>query len=342
MALIFQPEFYCPFPSAISPHAAAVHRATLSWARHFHLIRGETTLERFDRRRYGELMARAYPFASCEALQLISDWNTWLFLLDDQCDETGLGRDPVRLAEMHACMLAILRGRRPCDEADPQKVALYDLTTRLRERAGEAWLSRFVVEIEDYFTANIWEATNRQLGVIPALPAYLEMRRFTGAVYSYLELIKVAEALTLPPAVDDHPHVRQLAKLANNCICWSNDIISLEKEIRHGDIHSAVIILCNEQRCSLQDAVEQLGALHDREMRAFIALAARTPSFGPEVDPALQRYIAGMQHWMRANLDWSAATTRYRPAPGIPLHLSGPSVSTRWQETLLLDMSRTK
>jgi hypothetical protein len=82
----------CPFPAAISPHAATIEAATIAWARHIGLIQGPADIQRLQQLQYGMLMARAYPHAALPALQLISDWNTWLFLLDDQCDEAGLGR----------------------------------------------------------------------------------------------------------------------------------------------------------------------------------------------------------------------------------------------------------
>lgn len=314
MAPIVYPALYCPFPSAINPHAAAVHRATLVWAQQFQLIRGETARERLDRRRYGELMARAYPHAPRQALQFVSDWNTWLFLLDDECDETGLGKDPARLAQVHAHLLSILRGAAPGAQDGPQSHALWQLITRLRAQADEEWMRRFNRQVEAYFSANVWEANNRLCGRIPEAAPYRAMRLFTGAVYMYLMLIEFTGQIQLPPDVRDYPDVQRLAEMTNNCICWSNDIISLEKELQHGDIHNMVVILRAEQDLSLQAAVDQVAAMQDAEMREFIALAARLPSFGEAVDAELQRYVKGMQHWMRANLDWSAATARYRPA----------------------------
>jgi Terpene synthase family 2, C-terminal metal binding len=314
MAPIIHPTLACPFPSSISVHAETVQCATLAWVRRFQLARDDVACERISRRCYGELMARAYPHATLAALQLISDWNTWLFLLDDQCDETGLGKDPVRLAQLHARLLAVMRGALYGAQAGPQICALHDLTNRLLARAGERWLRRFSRQVELYFTANIWEATNRLHGTMPDVATYRTMRPFTGAVYTYLQLIEFVEQLDLPSDVRDHPDVQCLGQMTNNCICWSNDIISLEKELLHGDVHNLVLLLSAEQRLALQEAVDHVAALHDAEMRAFIALAARLPSFGAAADVELQRYVAGMRSWMRANLDWSAATARYRPA----------------------------
>jgi Terpene synthase family 2, C-terminal metal binding len=104
-----------------------------------------------------------------------------------------------------------------------------------------------------------------------------------------------------------------LAQMTNNVISWANDLVSLDKERQQGDVHNLVLILAHEQRLPLQAAVDRVVALHDAEVRAFIALTKRLPTFAPAVDADLDRYVIGMRFWMRANLDWSIAAARYHP-----------------------------
>jgi 5-epi-alpha-selinene synthase len=311
MESIVYPPLSCPFPSAINPHAAQAQQATIAWARRFCLLQRDAAYRRLNRLQYGMLMARAYPSAPQEALQIVTDWSTWLFLLDDQCDEAGIGQDPEQLACLHARLLDVLRGVPPHLHEAPLVHGLWDLYTRLRVHAPEGWLERFSRSVAQYFTANVWEATNRRQGTIPDAAAYCAMRLFTSAVYPCLMLIELTESLHLPPEVYDHPDVQRLTQMTNNVISWANDIVSLEKELRQGDVHNLAIILSHEQELSLQAAVDRVGALHDAEVNAFIALSRQLPSFST-VDIDLQRYITGMCFWMRANLDWSLATTRYQ------------------------------
>jgi 5-epi-alpha-selinene synthase len=261
------------------------------------------------------LMARAYPSARQEALQIITDWSTWLFLLDDQCDEAGIGQDPEQLARFHRRLLDVLRGVPPRPDEEPLVHSLWDLYSRMRANAPEGWLGRFSHSVAQYFTANVWEATNRRQGLIPDAASYYTMRLFTSAVYPCLILIELAEDLRLPPEAYNHPHVQRLAQITNNVICWANDIVSLEKELRQGDVHNLALVLAHEQQLPLQAAVDRVGALHDAEVDAFVALSQHLPCFSSAVDSDLRRYVAGMRFWMRANLDWSLATTRYQSAP---------------------------
>jgi hypothetical protein len=317
MDTINYPPLSCPFPSGINPHAAEAQYATVAWARRLHLVPQDGG--RLHRLQNGILMARAYPFAGPVMLQIAADWGTWLFTLDDQCDEAGLGFDPEQLVQLHTRLLDVLQGIPPRDEDLPHVHGLWDLYRRMSIHAPEGWQARFRNSVSQYFHANVWEANNRRHRQIPDSASYCTMRRFTSAVYPCLLLIEVTEGLRLPSDAYSHPDVQSLARMANNVISWSNDIVSLEKERLQGDIHNLAIVLSNEQNLSLQTAVDRVAALYEDEIYAFIALARRLPSFTPSVDMELQRYVAGLRSWMRANLDWSHDTFRYQPMVAQPV-----------------------
>jgi 5-epi-alpha-selinene synthase len=316
------PLLACPFPSAINPYASQAQHATIDWARRLHLLRRDAAYRRLERVQYGMLMARAYPSAAPATLQIATDWSTWLFLLDDQCDEAGIGHSPEQLAGLHTRLLDVLHGVPPHQDEEPLVHGLWDLYVRLGAYATEGWLRRFSDSVGMYFTANIWEATNRQRSLIPDAESYRAKRPYTSAVYPCLMLIELTDDLRLPSAVYDHSDVQRLALMTNNVISWANDIISFEKERRQGDVHNLVLILAHEQQLTLQAAVEQVAALHDAEIHDFIALAAQLPTFGPAIDADLQRYVAGMRFWMRGNLDWSIGTARYQAVVPRPVALA--------------------
>lgn len=319
MDSIIYPPLICPFPSAMNPHATEAQQATVAWARRFRLLQRDAAYRRLNRLQYGMLMARAYPSAAPETLQIVTDWSTWLFLLDDQCDEAGMGRDPEQLAGLHTEFADVLQGISPSPDQAPLVHALWDLRARMIVHAPEGWYERFSDSVTQYFSANVWEATNRRQGRIPDAATYCAMRLFTSAVYPCLLLIELTEGLNLPSEVYDHPDVQRLSKMTNNVISWSNDIVSMEKERLQGDIHNLALILSYEQKLSLQVAVERVGVLHDAEIRAFISLTRQLPAFTPSVARDLQRYVAGLRFWMRGNLDWSLDTVRYRSIPAQPM-----------------------
>ncbi|WP_437589190.1 terpene synthase family protein [Sorangium sp. So ce1000] len=307
-------DLWCPFGSEISPHAADVDRGALAWARKFGLIKWNEPPASARSFEYGALAARAYPKAEKERLQIAADWVSWLFLMDDECDETGVGGDPELLMCVHERLLAVLRGAPPCTNDHQLVHSLHDLRMRMVECDPSAWLSRFAYAVEEYFAANRWEARNRMLGVIPSVSDYQAMRAHTGAVFACFELTQITDGIRLPAEVRRDAGVQRLALLANCTICWCNDILSASKEARQGDVHNLVIVLKNERRLSDDEAVREAVRVHNGTVRAFVEQAVALESFGAEVDAELSRYVACLRSWMRANLDWSWTALRYRRA----------------------------
>lgn len=307
-----QSVLWCPFPEAIHPAAARVQQTTTQWAQEFGLLRSRRECERFARGEYGILMARAYPTAREEDLQLIADWNSWTFLLDDQFDEHSVGFDPHALEQLSDRILAILGGAAPSPSAPATFHALHDIACRLRARRDDMWMERFGACVRASLAAGQWEAGNRAAGRMPREREYRHMRLFTSGVFCYLTLIELAAQIALPDAIVHHPAVQYLAQTTNRVICWSNDLFSLLKEVARRDVHNLVIILQHERQLSLDSAVQEVTVDHDAEVEAFQHGRAQLPSFGAAHDDAVQRYVDGMQAWMRANMDWSLATGRYQ------------------------------
>lgn len=308
------PTLFCPFASTLNRHAEVVERTTIEWADRFQLLEDPHVRRRLGGVRVGWLVSHAYPNASREDLQLMTDWTTWLFLQDDQCDENGIGKQPEQLGIIHARSLEILRGAQPSANDRVLSHALLNLRQRMEQYGMQGWMPRFIATFENSLNASVWEATNRQRKVIPDVATYIRYRAFTGGLYTHIVLQELTEHLQLPATIREHPTIVQLTRMAVNVVCWANDLFSLMKEITQGDVHNLVLSLQHKHQLSLQEAVDRAAALHDTEVRAFIELTLRVPSFGMEVDVELKRYIAILRSWMRGNLDWSYMSGRY-PLP---------------------------
>lgn len=304
------PELYCPFPSLVNRHADVVGRATIEWAGRYGLLAEPNQRHRLEAVRVGWLIARTNPTTSLDALQLLADWCTWLFLQDDQCDERGIGKDPNAVAAIHGRSYEILAGAPLRRDDRPLSHALVDLRKRFMARARSGWMERFQQSVANSFQASIWEAGNRARGITPDLDTYLEHRPFTGGVYTLVETIELTEQLGLPYEIYEHPYIQRIVRRAVNVVCWSNDIVSLAKEIKQGDVHNLVLVLQHRHGISIQDAIQRAAAMHDAEVRTFMDLEADLPSFG-EYDPALRHYLMLQKAWMKGNLDWSYMSGRY-------------------------------
>ncbi|MCP5243240.1 MAG: hypothetical protein H6940_07395 [Burkholderiales bacterium] len=308
---IILPHLSCPFPEKISPFADKVHHHTLEWVRHFRLVANEKAFKRLQLSKFGRLAARAYPNAAQDRLEIISDWNTWLFVIDDQCDESGLGKHPDRLSALHSRCIEILSGYSTKPNDIPLIHALHDIYCRLQPLSSKSWMLRFAKSAAEYFEATFWEAQNRYLNRWPDTDSYMLMRPFSGGLLTDIELIEIAENIDIPCTARAHPCLMKLASLTNNVVCWSNDIISLKKEKAHGDMHNLVLVMQHELNISLQEAVNMVKNLVDDQIRQFQALEKELPRFTDVPDQVVKKYIAVLRSWMRGNLDWAYESKRY-------------------------------
>jgi hypothetical protein len=65
------------------------------------------------------------------------------------------------------------------------------------------------------------------------------------------------------------------------------------------------------QGMDIQAASDHIGNHYKMLVDEFINGTAQLPSFGPDVDPDVARYIDAIQHWPIGNLVWSFETPRY-------------------------------
>jgi hypothetical protein len=281
-----------------------------------------TTRERtaFARARFAALMARAYPDATLADLCLAVSWLIFVFMLDDHL-EISLGRSPERQRALADEMLGYLRHGAPLVTlGGPLAGALADVWTRTRARTSPDWQARFVKHVAEYLAANAWEADNRSRGRIPPVAEYTRMRRHSAATAMFFDL---AEALGTAGPVAGRYGQAGLALLrlhADNIVAWFNDLVSWPKEAAAGDPHNLVIVVRHELRLSVAEAIRHVVDRHDGEVRAFVAAGTMFRRHQAE----MHGMIDALEHWIRANVDWSRESGRYAPAEGTDRDMAQP------------------
>ena len=270
-----------PFPARRHEATDRVAEETLAWARHFGLITSGHRLRRADP---AGLAGRACPDVPPAELRLLADLICWLFVMDDTCDEDGLGDAPTRLAPTVAVLLDVLD--RHGDPTAPLPTgggalgdALDDLCRRVRATAHPGVVLRFASQVRAYLMALLWEAANREHARVPGLREYVQMRRHTGGVHPTFTLTDLACGGVAGPALRADPALVALDALAADLVCWCNDVFSYGKENRAGpDAHNLVSVIAGE-------------------------------TGGDEA--AVRPVLRGRRHWIRATYDWSRVAARY-------------------------------
>ncbi|MBB5375676.1 diguanylate cyclase (GGDEF)-like protein [Deinococcus metalli] len=314
------PALRNPFPVAPPTPHHAVAQATSRWLSTFELGPQDDVSRVNFAGAFAQLAAALHPGADPDALRLMADWYSVMFLHDDRCDASGIGKDPPRLRVLTSRLLAALRGQPPLPDDEPLAWAIADLSRRLRDAGGDAWLHELAAHVTAYFGSLAWEADNRARGVVPALDEYVRMRPLTAGLAIDEAFLSLVDHLRLPGDAQAHPAVHALTQHANRAVCWSNDIISLEKELQGGDVHNLVLVLRQERGLGLQDALEAAAAMYHQELERLIAVEQHLPDLGPEVNPALARYVQLQQVRVGGILEWSWRSKRYQlgSAAGVP------------------------
>lgn len=68
-----------------------------------------------------------------------------------------------------------------------------------------------------------------------------------------------------------------------------------------------------------QEAVDWMCRIHEEILAEFVALSNSLPSWGPEIDPQVRRYVHGLGCWIRGNDAWSFESERYFGKAGVEI-----------------------
>lgn len=308
-----------PFPYQVNEHAELARTQLAAWARDVGLVHKESARQRFEKADFGWFVAMVYPTASAPHLELMADWFAWLFLVDDQLDDGGFGRDQDWVRRSVDLMRAILENPGTVAPDVPAAItSLSELWLRTSADASAAWRHRFAGHlVECLQTAALWEVGNRVQGIVPDEKTYVAKRRHTGAIYVCMDLIEIVERIDVPAQVYDSPRFAAALDAACNVVVWTNDVYSLEKERSVGEVHNLVYLVEHHHGLNRPAALARVCAAIEAETQRYLASEIELLRAYPRHAAVLAPYLAGMRTWMRGNLDWSAGTRRYQPAGAI-------------------------
>jgi 5-epi-alpha-selinene synthase len=310
MSLFSFPELYYPFPFIVNTHVDALEDYAIEWVLKFNLLENKLSLKTLRKSKFHYLAASTYPYSEFEELKIANDWYNWLFIWDDQCDMSDIGKQPKLLEVFHQRFLEILNGAKPKIQDIPLGHALADIRCRILQSANEKFLHYFIDCVSDYFYGCVLQAEYRLLQIVPDIETYIMIRTLCSAADSCLALIELGHNMVLPDSLRQHYMFKKLNYITNNLISWCNDIFSCIREIESGDIHNLVYVI-HHDKLPLEKAIKKAAEIHDKRIGELIALEASFPSFGEELDIHVNKYIAGCNEWVRGHYDWYCHSKRY-------------------------------
>jgi hypothetical protein len=304
----------CPFTPRLSPHVDLVQRWSLHWATRHGLLDRPGARAAFARARFANLMARSYPDAGCDDLQLATAWLISVFALDDRLERAG---DPAATRRLVDEVLALL-GQDAPEQQKGHLRALGEVWRRTVPRVSPAWRERFAGHVRDYLEATVWEAGNRAANRPPPVAEYRVMRFRTAAIDMFFDLIEPMHGVELPAAVLADHDFAAMRRSAGMITAIFNDLVSWPKEEAAGDHHNIVLALRHERGLPVETAVRAAVAEHDTLVGEFVAARERFAAGPLAADPAVAAVAGDFVHWIRGNVDWSMESGRYTPSDDTP------------------------
>lgn len=302
-------ELAQPFTTQLNPSTLRVEDMAIEWARAFGLLRTDAHCAYVRNARVTHLMGWAYPYAEHDALLLISCWNIWLLLWEDQCGKPPLDAGPDPLGAIHARFLGVLSGT-VAASSNPFELSLADLASRLRHTQSADWHRPFIQTTAKMFESWEWEAQNRADAAWPSIEAYLSQRIHTVALHPYLILSDVAWNYPITNVVEHTPDLAVLGSIAARIIAFANDILGVHKEDHEQDMHNLVRLLEYHHGMSRTQACAAAIQEHNQQLEVFATQMARLAV------PAAHRhasmcYIDTLQSWIAAANQWTDVSCRY-------------------------------
>lgn len=304
----------------VNPLAAEADRQAVAWAERHRLVTTPTARRQLATTRPGTLAAHCYPSASRLDLFLLADWMTWLFSLDDQNDEGSYGRNPEALERTVTDVFFAAVNPDGHVAKDPLAAALTNIFDRIGDRMSTRWRRRFLHHVFDYLTANVWQAAHRRTDDIPDLDTFPAMRRDAGAIIPSFDLVEFVESTTIPAELYYSRVYQRLITSAANVVCWTNDLMTLKKELAHDDKHNFVPVLGRALGISLEDSIAEVATRAGQEVELFLTAEAELDRVfdALEVSDSLRATaldcVGMLRAWMRGHVEWGRNTARYLEA----------------------------
>ncbi|KAF9262323.1 terpenoid synthase [Marasmius fiardii PR-910] len=289
------------------------NNTVLRWfKRHvFHVYDEEQAQKWLQYGRFDAFAALSFPDAELSHLETCLAFFLWAFSTDDLSDEGDLQRNPEEVNHGHEASRRILNDPDAPQPEYPYAGMLWDILRRIRSTSTEGAYRRFVQAYLDWSGSQVKQASNRKVDHIPPVDEFILMRRCTIGAALVEAMVEYSLDIDLPDYVFEDPVFIAMSHATSDIMTWPNDLCSFNKEQADRDYQNLVCVLQHAHKLDLQGAVDMLTEMiHDR-VEEYLELKKRLPSFGPEVDAALNKYHVALENFTQGCVVWYYSSPRY-------------------------------
>ncbi|WP_051714436.1 terpene synthase family protein [Nocardia rhamnosiphila] len=302
------PGIFCPIEPAIHPAVETVENRSIEWLRAGEFLDDHHQGRALIATKSAEFMARMAPHGCADRLQIASDWAYWGFAFDDRFDRGPLSKDLGGFVSYATEIVRVLEAPGSVlRETDPLVSSLVDISARFTAcvtpvqhrrwvQAHRAWLFGVCAEMSATTT--------------PSVDEYLAIRINNAAGEIVTVSTELVNAYEPPAAESELPRVRALTEMARVLAALDNDLHSHPKTVALNETnqHDLLTVIAARHACGPDEAIARAVRLRDRIMCRFLRAGTRTSGLSTDT----RRYLQGLRHVVRGNLDWALDVERYR------------------------------
>ncbi|MGW8365684.1 terpene synthase family protein [Streptomyces wedmorensis] len=319
------PDFYVPYPARLNPHVETARTHTREWARAMGMLEGSGVWEEHDLESHDYALLCSYTHPDCggEALDLVTDWYTWVFFFDDHFLEVFKRTQDRAGSKAYLDRLPLFMPADPAtgmpEPTNPVEAGLADLWRRTVPSMSEGWRVRFAEATEHLLHESLWELDNINEGRIANPLEYIEMRRKVGGAPWSAGLVEYAAGAEVPAQVAYSRPLRVLRDSFSDAVHLRNDLFSYQREVEdEGENSNGVLVLERFLGCTTQEAANAVNDLLTSRVQQFentalteVPLLAAEQGLSPAECAAVAAYAKGLQDWQSGGHEWHMRSSRY-------------------------------
>ncbi|KAI0017947.1 terpene synthase [Xylariomycetidae sp. FL0641] len=308
------------WPSDVQPDIDEINEKLDEWLNTVHVDERKKIKHR-ARGNYTLLAAVYYPHTSKDKMIVLSQFLYWIFFWDDEIDTGGeLTEDEegTRLCveETKKCIEDCLGTRIDC--TPPVGVRgtvemLYPILKGLRAGLGPVSTERLRKELHDYVNGVGRQQGVRQADRLPDPWYHFQIRADDVGVVPSITQTEFAMGFELPEPVRRHEAMETIVLECTKLTILLNEVLSLQKEFRVGQLENLCLLFMNKYDISLQTAINKLLCLIREHYLICLKAEQRLPwsTHDEKLNSDIREYVRGCQRLATGTAYWSYYCERY-------------------------------
>jgi len=306
-----------------SPYMDQAIENTRVWLRKFDTHHGASKVQylQTDYQKIDTWPGITYPDASLERLEALLFCVILSIVIDDMADAAlAVKPDEIQadLVDMLVNSIIFNPDAPPPPYDSPLLfVLMHDGFKRLRETTREKTFNRIAEGVMIWLQTCVEQAKGRKkakpqsVAELPSIEEFIVIRRIAVTGTMALASVEYGADVDIPDELFVHPVLKALEDCAFDIVAMQNDVYSFNKEQAVGDDQNLVIVVMAKRNVDLQTSINIIVDIVAEYIQKFIDLRKQLPSFGPEVDKEVNRYVDSIAHFIRGSLEYAYISDRY-------------------------------